>query len=56
MDTALSASFEIVAIELVKAGVGQIQFASGLGGGKLSLPMRGQKVTDEGSGQTFDQL
>jgi hypothetical protein len=52
----LGASFEVVAVKLVKAGVGQIQFVSGLSGGKFSLPMRGQKVADERSGLTFDEL
>jgi hypothetical protein len=56
LDAALGTSFEIVAVDFVKAGVGQIQFDSGLGRRELSVPMRGQKLTDKRCGQTFDQL
>jgi hypothetical protein len=56
LQAALGASFEIVAVKFVKAGVGQIEFASGLGGGKLPLTMCGQKMTDERCRQTFDEL
>jgi len=56
LEAVLGTSFEIVAVDFVKAGVGQIQFVGSLGCGKFSLPMRGQKMTDERHGQTFDQL
>jgi hypothetical protein len=56
LEVALGASLEIVAVDFVEAGVGQIEFGGGLGCGKMSLSMRGQKMTDKRCGQTFDQL
>jgi hypothetical protein len=56
LEVALGASLEIVAVDFVEAGVSQIEFGGGLGCGKMSRPMRGQKMADKRSGQTFDQL
>ncbi len=53
---ALSASPQVLAVEIIKPGPGQTQFPCRLGCGKLLLSIAGQEVTDEWSGKTFDQL
>jgi len=56
LDTAFGASAEILAVELVEAGQGKPQFECGGWGVEPAKTMIGQNMTNEGSGQTFDQL
>jgi len=52
----LCAGPEVLTVEFIEAGTGQAQFAGGFGGGQFLRAVPGQQVTDEGSGQAFDQL
>ena len=52
----LGAGTEALAVKFVKARPGQAQFPGGFPGGKLVVSMAGQKVTDNGGRQAFDQL
>jgi hypothetical protein len=45
-----------LAVEFVKARVGQAQFGGSGFGGEMAGAMVGQQVTDERSGQTVDEL
>ena len=47
---------QVVALEPVKAGAGEAQFAGRVGGGEVAAAMAGHEVVDEGSGETVDQL
>jgi hypothetical protein len=53
---ALSASPQVLAVEIIKPGPGKTQFLGRLERGELLLSIAGQEVTDERSGQTFNQL
>jgi hypothetical protein len=55
-DMALSAGEQVVGKEFIKACVRQSQFAGGGLSGELAGAMAGQEMTNERSGQTFDQL
>jgi hypothetical protein len=52
----LGAGTQILAEEFIAACAGQTQFAGRLRSGEFPAAMAGQEVTDEGSGQAFDQL
>ena len=56
LGVALGISLHVTGIERVKACVCQAQFAGDGLSGELAGAMAGQEVTDERSGQTFDQL
>ena len=56
LDVALSAGEQVVGKEFIKACVRQSQFAGGGLSGELAGAMAGQEMTNERSGQTFDQL
>lgn len=53
---ALSASLQVLAVEIIKTGAGKTQFPGRLGRGELLLSIAGQEVTDERRRKTFDQL
>jgi hypothetical protein len=52
----LSASLQVLAVEIIKTGAGKTQFPGRLGRGELLLSIAGQEVTDERRRKTFDQL
>jgi len=56
LDLALGGGAQIVAVEFVEAGSGQLQFGLDAGGAELPGAELGQQVADERSGQTMDQL
>jgi hypothetical protein len=56
LDLTLGAGAEVLAVEFVEARPGQSQFPSRFPGREITGSMAGQEMTDEGSGQTFDQL
>jgi hypothetical protein len=56
LDVALSAGEQVVGKEFIKACVRQSQFAGGGLSGELAGALAGQEMTNERSGQTFDQL
>lgn len=47
---------EVLAVEFIKAGAGKAQFVGGPASGDLFFTMLGQKMPDQRSGKTFDQL
>lgn len=53
---ALSASAQVLGVEIIKTGAGKTQFPGRVGCGELLLSIAGQEVTDERSGKTFDEL
>jgi hypothetical protein len=56
LDLTLGAGAEVLAVEFVEAGPGQSQFASRCPGREITGSMAGQKMTNQWSGQTFDEL
>ena len=53
---ASGASAQVIGVEFVEAGTGQPQFTGGGAGAEMAGAVAVEEMTDEGSGQTFDQL
>jgi hypothetical protein len=51
-----SAGAEILGVEFIEAGTSQPQFAGGSAGADLASAITVEEMTDEWSGQSFDQL
>ena len=52
----MSASGEVIGVELVEAAAGEVEFAGGLAGGEMSSTELGEEVTDQWSGETMSEL
>jgi hypothetical protein len=54
--TALGTRPKMFGVEFVKSCVRQAEFPGGFFGGKFIIPMTGKQMSDDGCGQTFNEL
>jgi hypothetical protein len=52
----LGTGAEVLAVKFIEARPGQAQFTSRFPGTEFLISMAGQEVTNDGSGQSFNQL